>query len=125
MTFILIFAVAAGGFVGAPSRYLLDRAINSRIESDLPWGTFVVNISGSLLLGLLTGLSLAHHLPPVADALLGTGFCGAYTTFSTFTFETVRLLEDGRIFEAAGNVVASILVGLVGAAAGVALGLAI
>jgi len=95
MTFSLFLVVAAGGLVGAPSRYLLDRAISSRIESDLPWGTFVINITGSLLLGFLTGLTLAGRLPDIGKALLGTGFCGAYTTFTTFTFETVRLLEDG------------------------------
>jgi CrcB protein len=123
VTFELFLVVAVGGFVGAPSRYLVDRAINRRVESDLPWGTFLVNISGSFLLGLLTGLSLSHHLSSVAKALLGTGFCGAYTTFSTFSFETVRLLEVGQILEAAGNVVASVLVGLAGAALGLAIGL--
>jgi CrcB protein len=115
--------VALGGFVGAPSRYLLDRAVNRRIESDLPWGTFLVNISGSFLLGFLTGLSLGNHLAPMAKLLLGTGFCGAYTTFSTFSFETLRLIEVGQILEAILNAVASLVVGLSGAAAGVALGL--
>ena len=116
--------VAAGGFVGAPSRYLLDRAVTRRVNSDLPWGTFAINISGSLLLGFLTGLTLSHHLSDLGKALLGTGFCGAYTTFSTFTFETLRLLEDGRYLEAAGNVIVSVLVGLAAATAGLALGLA-
>jgi CrcB protein len=116
--------VAAGGFVGAPSRYLLDRAVTRRVNSDLPWGTFAINISGSFLLGFLTGLTLSHHLSDLGKALLGTGFCGAYTTFSTFTFETLRLLEDGRYFEAAANVVVSVLVGLAAATAGLALGLA-
>ncbi|HEY1763018.1 MAG TPA: fluoride efflux transporter CrcB [Acidimicrobiales bacterium] len=121
----LYLVVAAGGFVGAPSRYLLDRAINHRIESDLPWGTFLVNVSGSFLLGLLTGLSLSNHLSPLAKALLGTGFCGAYTTFSTFTFETIRLLEVGQILDAALNAFVSLAVGLIGAGAGLAIGLAI
>ena len=125
MTLSLFLVVAAGGFVGAPSRYLLDRAISGRIESDLPWGTFVINITGSLLLGFLTGLTLAGRLPEVGKALLGTGFCGAYTTFSTFTFETVRLLEDGRILDAVGNVLVSVAVGLGAAAAGLAVGLAL
>lgn len=124
MTIGLFLLVAAGGFVGAPSRYLLDRAVSQRVDSDLPWGTFLVNVSGSFALGLLTGLSLGGHLPSAAAALLATGFCGAYTTFSTFTFETVRLLQDGRILHAAGNAAASLAVGLAAAAAGFAIGLA-
>jgi CrcB protein len=91
----------------------------------LPWGTFLVNISGSFVLGLLTGLSLSNHLSPLVKALLGTGFCGAYTTFSTFTFETIRLLEVGQILDAALNAFVSLAVGLLGAGAGLAIGLAI
>ena len=125
MSLTLFLVVAAGGFVGAPSRYLLDRAVTTRVNSDLPWGTFVINVSGSFLLGFLTGLTLSHHLSDVGKALLGTGFCGAYTTFSTFTFETLRLVEDGRFLEAAGNVVVSVLVGLAAASAGLAIGLAL
>lgn len=87
-------------------------------------GQFVINVSGSFLLGLLTGLTLSHHLSDVGKALLGTGFCGAYTTFSTFTFETIRLVQDGRFLEAAGNVSVSVVVGLAAATAGLALGLA-
>jgi len=122
---LLFLAVAAGGLVGAPSRYVIDRAITNRFASDLPWGTFVINMTGSLLLGVLTGLSLGHHLPAVPRALLATGFCGAYTTFSTFTFETVRLIEEGQLVDAAGTVVASVAVGLAAAAAGLAIGLAL
>jgi CrcB protein len=121
----LFVAVGAGGLVGAPSRYLLDRAVTSRTGPGRPWGTFVINLSGSLLLGFLTGLAMTGHLSEVGKALLGTGFCGAYTTFSTFTFETVRLLEDGRLFDAAGNVVISVGIGLGAAAAGLAIGLAL
>ena len=122
---MIYLVVALGGFVGAPSRYLIDRAVNNRVESDLPWGTFLVNISGSFVLGLLTGLSLSNHLSSVAKALLGTGFCGAYTTFSTFTFETVRLIEVGQYLEATLNAVVSLVVGLVGAGVGLAIGLAV
>ncbi|MDA8343345.1 MAG: fluoride efflux transporter CrcB [Actinomycetota bacterium] len=116
-------AVAAGGFVGAPARYLVDRAVTSRVTSDLPWGTFAINMSGSLLLGLLAGLSLGHRLPAIATSLLAVGFCGAYTTFSTFTYETLVLVEDGRYLEAAANVAASVVTGLAAAAAGLAVGL--
>ncbi|MDA8263124.1 MAG: fluoride efflux transporter CrcB [Actinomycetota bacterium] len=125
MTLGMALAVALGGFIGAPARFLMDRAISGRIESDLPWGTFIVNMSGSLLLGLLTGLDLNGHLGPVSGALAATGFCGAYTTFSTFTFETMRLIEEGDYLEAAYNVLGSIGVGLITAASGLAIGLAI
>ena len=124
MSPVLFLVVAAGGFFGAPCRYLLDRAVTRRVNSDLPWGTFVINISGSFLLGLLTGLTLSHHLSDLGRAMLGTGFCGAYTTFSTFTFETIRLVQDGRLLEAASNVGVSVVVGLAAATAGLALGLA-
>lgn len=120
----VLLAVAGGGSIGAPSRYLLDRAVSGRIDADLPWGTFVINVTGSLVLGLLTGLMLKHRLGPVPTALLGTGFCGAYTTYSTFTYETLRLVEDGELLKGAANVAASVVVGLGAAAAGLALGLA-
>lgn len=124
MTASLFLLVALGGLVGAPSRYLLDRAVTTRIASDMPWGTFLVNISGSFVLGVLTGLALAGRLPAGDKALLATGFCGAYTTFSTFTFETIRLIEDGRVLDAIGSVALSVAVGLGAAAAGLGIGLA-
>lgn len=123
MTPGILLAVAAGGVVGAPARYLLDRSITGRHDSVLPWGTFAINVTGSLLLGVLVGLGLAGHLPSLIDAGVGTGFCGAFTTFSTFTFETVRLVEDGELRQAAAYLGGSVAVGLAAAAAGVALGL--
>ena len=125
MNLELFAVVALGGLIGAPCRFLVDRAVSGRIESDLPWGTLVINLTGSLLLGFLTGLALGHHLPAVPKALLATGFCGAYTTFSTFTYESVRLLEDGQLLEAAGNVAVSVAIGLGAAAIGLAIGLAL
>lgn len=121
---MIILAVALGGAVGAPARFLVDRFVADRIESDFPWGTFLVNMSGSLVLGLLTGLDLHGHLAPFLKSLLATGFCGAYTTFSTWSFETVRLLEEGDVVEALSNALASLVLGLAAAAAGVAIGLA-
>ena len=117
--------VAVGGFVGAPSRYIVDRLVSSRVETALPWGTFIVNVSGSFVLGLLTGLSLRGHLPGDVKAVAGTGFCGAFTTFSTFSFESVRLLEVGQILDATLNVLVSALVGFAGAAVGFAVAMAI
>jgi CrcB protein len=95
VTAAVIGGVAVAGAVGAPCRYLLDGFVQDRTEGVFPWGTFVVNISGSLLLGFLTGLALYHAFGGAPRVWLGTGFCGAYTTFSTFTFESVRLLEEG------------------------------
>jgi CrcB protein len=86
-----------------------------------PWGTFAINVSGSFLLGVLTGAALYHGLGPLPKTALGTGFCGAYTTFSTFSYETVRLVEEGSVLAASANMVASVVVGLVAAAAGIAL----
>lgn len=113
-------AVAIGGSVGAPSRYLLDRFIGRRIKSAFPWGTVAINLSGSLLLGILTGLSLASF----PTALLETGFCGAYTTFSTFEFETVRLWQEGLTAKAAANLILSVVFGLVLGLVGIKVGLA-
>ena len=113
------FVIAAA--VGAPLRYLVDGAIAERAEGVFPWGTFVINASGSLLLGVLTGLGLYHAFPEVPKVILGTGFCGSYTTFSTFTYETVELLEEGALNEAARNALGTILVGAGAAALGLAL----
>ncbi len=125
MTWWLFLAVGFGGFIGAPSRYLLDRFVSTRFATDFPWGTFIINASGSLLLGFLTGLFLVRRLPVVVDAFAGVGYCGAYTTFSTFSFETVQLLEGGQVLEALANVALSLVVGLGAATAGIALGLAV
>jgi fluoride exporter len=109
------------GAVGAPVRYIVDTAISDRVEGAFPWGTFVINATGSLLLGALTGLALYHAFPKTPKIILGTGFCGAYTTFSTFTFETVRLVEDGAMSEAFRNAIATLVVGASAAALGLAL----
>lgn len=114
--------VVAAGAVGAPVRYLVDGYVRDRAGEGLfPWGTYVVNVTGSLLLGLLTGLGLFHAFPDTPRAVLGTGFCGAYTTFSTFTLETVRLLEEGATNAAFRNAAGTLLVCAGAAAAGVAL----
>jgi CrcB protein len=114
-------AFVGAGAVGAPLRYLIDGAIQDRTEGAFPWGTFVINVSGSLLLGLLTGLGLYHAFPETPRVILGTGFCGAYTTFSTFSFETVRLLEEGATAEAFRNALGTLVVGAAAAAVGLAL----
>lgn len=117
--------VAVGAMVGAPLRYLTDRAVQARHDSVFPWGTFVVNVSGSLVLGLLTGAATAGAASSHLQLLLGTGLCGALTTYSTFSYETLRLAEDGARLFAVANVVASVAAGLGAAFGGVALARAI
>jgi fluoride exporter len=113
--------VVTGAMVGAPLRYLTDRAVQSRHDSVFPWGTFAVNVTGCLILGLLTGAVAAGAAGSHLQLVLGTGLCGALTTYSTFSYETLRLTETGARFYAAANVVASVVAGLGAAFAGVAL----
>ena len=117
-----IAVVAAGTAVGAPVRYLTDRFIQTRHDQLFPWGTFTVNITGSMILGVLTALAVRGGLGPVWLLLLGTGFCGGLTTFSTFGYETLGLAEDGVVGAALLNVVGSIVVGLIAAACGLGIG---
>jgi CrcB protein len=95
--------------------------VQSRHDSVYPWGTFSVNVFGSALLGLVVGAVSAADLPHWVMALVGTGFCGALTTFSTFGFETVRLVEEGSVAEAVLNTFLSLGVGLAAAFGGWAL----
>ncbi|MFH8974705.1 fluoride efflux transporter CrcB [Streptomyces sp. NPDC017890] len=113
--------VVVGGMAGAPLRYLTDRAVRSRHDSVFPWGTFTVNVVGCLVLGLLTGAALAGAAGCDLRLLLGTGLCGALTTYSTFSYETLRLAETGARLLAAVNVAVSVAAGLGAACAGVAL----
>lgn len=106
MTAVLL--VAAGGAVGAVLRYLVDRAVQQRHDSVFPWGTFTVNAAGSALLGLLVAGASRGVVPAQVLMLLGVGFCGALTTYSTFAYETVRLAEAGSRFLAATNVLATV-----------------
>ena len=115
MTLLLVFAGAA---VGAPLRYLTDLLVQSRHDSVFPWGTLTVNAAGSLVLGVTAGVLSADPGPAWVLALVGTGLCGALTTFSTFAFETVRLTEEGSVLEAGLNMLATITVTLAACAGG-------
>lgn len=105
--------VVAGAVVGAPLRYLTDLFVQKRHDSVFPWGTLCVNAAGSLVLGATAGAVTATGGPSWVLPLVGTGFCGALTTFSTFGFETVRLVEDGAVLEAGLNILASVGIGLI------------
>jgi CrcB protein len=120
---MLAIEVAVAAAFGALARYLLDRAIQQRHSSVLPWGTFAINITGALLLGLVTGLQLHHGLSHRALTIIGTGVLGGYTTWSTFVWESFALTEQGAVGAAVTNVAGSMAVGLAAAAAGLALAL--
>jgi CrcB protein len=119
---VTLLFVCVGAALGAPARYLTDRVIQARHDTLFPWGTFTVNVAGSLVLGVLTGVGVDHAVPPAVVAAIGPGFCGALTTYSTFGYETVRLAEDGARLLALLNVVASLAAGFGAAALGYAAG---
>lgn len=109
-----LWLVALGGAIGAVARATLSTAIQLRWPSTLPWGTIVVNLTGCLILGLLSGvLESRPHLDAPWRAFGAVGILGAFTTFSTFENETLTLLQRGEIGPALGNVAISVLVGLV------------
>lgn len=111
--------VAVGGAIGSVIRYLISTPINAR---SAPWGTIAVNIIGSAILGFLIGWLVDRSLDPAIQIGLLTGVLGGFTTFSTFTAETVLLLDSGRWQTALVNIVASLTFGVAAAALGFALG---
>ena len=117
--------VGLGGFLGANARYLLGLWVAGRFGTTFPYGTFVINVTGSFIIGLIMGLLDAHVLAPAVRLSLAIGFVGAYTTFSTFTYETLRLIENGSLLLAAANVVGSVIVGMLAVVAGVVAGRAL
>ena len=117
--------VCLGAAVGAPARHLVDRAVQSRHDGVMPWGTLTVNLAGSLLLGALAGLAAHRQVPDAVAWSVGTGFCGALTTYSTFGYETLRLVEAGAWLQALGNVVMSVVAGFGAASLGYLVGAAL
>jgi len=121
-----IFLVALGGAAGAVTRYVIDGFVSDRAGGAFPWGTLVINVSGSALVGLLFALAIERGvLPASIRAPLMIGFIGAYTTFSTLMLESWRLWEDGAVGLAAVNVVGSILLGLAALFVGLTIGRAL
>jgi len=106
--------VGIGGFVGAIARFWLGSYIGGKMGTRFPYGTFVINISGSFLIGfILAVLTAKAHLSPNWRYLIPVGFIGAYTTFSTFEFETLRTIQDGQFLIASLNVVLSVMIGFI------------
>jgi fluoride exporter len=118
---IVLLASLAGG-LGAMARLVLDGLIRGRRALEYPVATTVINLSGSFLLGLIGGLAIRYDLPDSWRLVLGTGFLGGYTTFSTASLETVRLLQDRRWLAAVANGLGLVLAASAAAAAGLALG---
>lgn len=117
MNIALWIGVMLIGGLGAVARFVVDRTVARRAATSFPFGTLTVNISGALLLGFITGLALPHD----AALLAGTAFVGAYTTFSTWMFETQRLAEERQAWTALANLVVSVVLGIAAAAAGLAI----
>lgn len=114
----MIWWAAAGGMVGTLARYGLGMWAGKRLGTVFPWGTWIINISDSLLLGWLYGEFAQHNLSPALWMLLGTGFCGGYTTFSTFGYESLQLMEHKKYRRMAMYVLSSVIVGVIAAAIG-------
>lgn len=122
MTPLLVLGVAVAGGLGAVARLVLDGVLRSRIAVAFPLGTTIINVTGSFLLGLVTGLAIANGLPAEWRAVIGTGFLGGYTTFSTASYETVRLAQQRRYRAAAFNAFGMMLLALAAAGLGLWLG---
>jgi CrcB protein len=123
---VTLLLVGAGGFFGAISRYLVDGWVSDWTGGTFPWGTLVINLSGSFVLGLLFALSIERAaIPSSIRAPILVGFIGAYTTFSTLTLESWRLVEDGSWALGIANIGGSMLLGMVAVVAGLTLGRAL
>lgn len=118
MNAVVLLALSVAGGIGAATRLVFDGYLRSRVKTTYPLGTTVINVSGSLLLGFVTGLALTHSLPMEWSLIIGTGFLGGYTTFSTASFETVRLAQQGRYAAALGNGLGMFLAALLAAGLG-------
>jgi fluoride exporter len=116
---ILLLGLAGG--LGAGTRFVVDGIVRSKIRTALPVGTIAINVTGSFLLGLVAGAVMVHAAPVELQAIAGTGFLGGYTTFSTASFETVRLIQSRRTGLALLNGVGTAVAGIGAAAAGLAL----
>lgn len=117
---MIVALTLAAGALGAVTRFVLDASIKQRWRSPFPLATVLINVTGSLLLGVLAGLVLFHGQPGAWQTVMGTGFCGGYTTFSTASFETVRLVQQGRRTFALLNALGSLVLSVAACAAGLA-----
>lgn len=113
--------VAGGAALGANARYWLGAWVLSRFGSNFPWGTLLINVTGSLLIGLYLGLDERQGFPMSWRLFFAIGICGGYTTFSTFSWETLKLIQEGHLSNAFGYVLASSLLTVAACWAGFAI----
>lgn len=115
---LTLLLIGLAGFAGAVLRFWLSGWVGQRWTAPFPLGTFIINITGAFALGLLVGLSDQQLVPRVWYLVLGTGFLGAFTTFSTWMLESMHLIQSGQLATAAANVAGSVVIGLAAAGAG-------
>lgn len=119
---ILTVLIGLAAAVGAVARYVVDQIVQHRHDRTFPLGTLLINVVGSFLLGLSTALELDHGLSHQTAAIIGIGFCGGFTTWSTYCWETLALAESGALAEASLNILGSLAAGFAAAAVGLTLG---
>ena len=120
-----VLLVALGGAIGSAARHLVGVFVSNRFGPDFPWGTFIVNVSGSFLIGVILSLVGGGQLPAGTRLFLAVGVMGGYTTFSTYSNETLQLIQGGELAAAMLNALGQVVVGLVGVYLGVVLGRAL
>jgi CrcB protein len=117
-----VLLVALGGAIGSAARYLVGAFVANRFGTDFPWGTFIVNVSGSFLIGVILSLVGGGQLPAGARLFLAVGVMGGYTTFSTYSNETLQLVQGGEVGAAMFNALGQVVAGFIGVYLGVVLG---
>ena len=116
MPFLMYLAVAAGGALGTVARYFLSGVVANAFGQTFPWGTLIINVVGSLVIGFfatLTGPDGRALVAPDARQFVMVGVCGGYTTFSSFSLQTLNLVRDGDMLGAGGNIVGSVVLCLI------------
>jgi fluoride exporter len=118
---MMVVWVACAGSLGAVARFVIDGAIRHRRNTEFPWATVLINVTGSFLLGVIVGIVLFHGASREIQLIVGVGFCGGYTTFSTASVETIRLIQRRRYWAGLCNAIGTLLITVAAAAAGMAI----
>ena len=119
---LTFFYIGCAGALGALARYILSHVVSGRLGTSFPYGTLIINVTGSLFIGFILALTSHHVLSTTAQSIIATGFLGGYTTFSTMSWEGVQLARGGRIGASLLYFGSNVVVGLFAASVGIALG---